>query len=361
MDYLPRVAYDTQMLQLFEPSSRSRHPSASPASHKQIYSPSGMYVVDPVIKAASNARDMSATSVQTITDAQKVGGMRESQPAVEHMNTISTVPSSLFPASVAAMPSGTPDNHIGLPTRVLGPERHKTGHGRQIDDWGSDRSSAFSHTPHKYNDNQRVTPHASPAIQSRHLGTQSVRLRAQPTTTTCLVGPQTSVPASNTAAASEPVLFLCQFCLKNFKHKNDARRHEASTHLQENSWSCDGLRTCEDAFSTTTRGGVVCHECAFCGQIFDAVSTDQHQRLDHLIQQHKFGQCDRRKKFYRADNFEQHLKYGHASARGEWTRVLKRRCVQRETGCNGTRTTPLASNSRPAATTLARNDVDDWV
>lgn len=46
--------------------------------------------------------------------------------------------------------------------------------------------------------------------------------------------------------------------------------------------------------------------------------------------EHKFGECNQTKKFYRADHFRQHLKHSHAGTSGKWTNVLENACMVEE-------------------------------
>ena len=45
---------------------------------------------------------------------------------------------------------------------------------------------------------------------------------------------------------------------------------------------------------------------------------------------HKFGECNKSKKFYRADHFRQHLKHSHAGTSGKWTNMLENACIKDE-------------------------------
>jgi hypothetical protein len=66
--------------------------------------------------------------------------------------------------------------------------------------------------------------------------------------------------------------------------------------------------------------------CCYCGKLFPnppAWTT----RTDHLLQEHKFGECNQHKKFFRADHFRQHLKHSHAAVVGKWTNFLESACM----------------------------------
>ena len=45
---------------------------------------------------------------------------------------------------------------------------------------------------------------------------------------------------------------------------------------------------------------------------------------------HKFGECNKAKKFFRADHFRQHLKHSHAGSSGKWTNMLENACMKDE-------------------------------
>jgi hypothetical protein len=50
-------------------------------------------------------------------------------------------------------------------------------------------------------------------------------------------------------------------------------------------------------------------------------------RVKHLEEAHSFGQCNREKKFFRTDQFRQHLKIRHAAVVGIWTDTLESACM----------------------------------
>jgi hypothetical protein len=58
--------------------------------------------------------------------------------------------------------------------------------------------------------------------------------------------------------------------------------------------------------------------CGFCGGEFprkDGV-VDRDELIDHAHSVHKISECDYNKRFYRADNFRQHLKNTHTGLPG---------------------------------------------
>lgn len=69
--------------------------------------------------------------------------------------------------------------------------------------------------------------------------------------------------------------------------------------------------------------------CGYCGKSFPN-PPDWDARTDHLITEHKFGECNQHKKFFRADHFRQHLKHSHGAGSGKWTNVLENTCMRDE-------------------------------
>ncbi len=61
-----------------------------------------------------------------------------------------------------------------------------------------------------------------------------------------------------------------------------------------------------------------------------ATERDWEQRITHLQETHKFGECNHAKKFFRADHFRQHLKHSHAGSSGKWTNMLENACMRDE-------------------------------
>ena len=140
--------------------------------------------------------------------------------------------------------------------------------------------------------------------------------------------------------------FTCQFCNNRFKNKNEAERHQNSLHLRRYSWSCAALPGFQDAFhpSTSTSTSTSSSSpatppqanndydmCGYCGQEFPNLPhPDWDLRFDHLTNVHMFGECNRAKKFFRADHFRQHLKHSHAGTSGKWTNILESACMKDE-------------------------------
>ncbi|RCI09934.1 hypothetical protein L249_8375 [Ophiocordyceps polyrhachis-furcata BCC 54312] len=138
--------------------------------------------------------------------------------------------------------------------------------------------------------------------------------------------------------------YECQFCGNRFKNKNEAERHQNSLHVRRHSWSCSALSSCERAFHDSTNRPGEADTCGYCGDDFprsgrgpggDLISrhpteTDWDERIRHLQDVHKFGECNAAKKFYRADHFRQHLKHSHAGTSGKWTNMLENACMVEE-------------------------------
>lgn len=76
--------------------------------------------------------------------------------------------------------------------------------------------------------------------------------------------------------------------------------------------------------------------CGYCGEDFPrngegmpmyANEQDWEDRLNHVKDVHKFGECNSAKQFYRADHFRQHLKHSHAATLGRWISAIESRCM----------------------------------
>lgn len=125
----------------------------------------------------------------------------------------------------------------------------------------------------------------------------------------------------------------CTQCKKRFKSPTEAERHINAIHLKSDSWSCNALEDALVAFQSESFNGVVWDVCGFCGGGFarkdgGGFADDAHQAelVSHLESVHKIGECDRNKKFYRADNFRQHLKKTHVAKPGKWLKALEGVC-----------------------------------
>lgn len=128
--------------------------------------------------------------------------------------------------------------------------------------------------------------------------------------------------------------YTCQYCNNRFKNKNEAERHQNSLHLRRHSWSCAALVDYKAAFhaspyKSSTTGQPSADVCGYCGEQF-ALPADWNARFEHLTNVHKFGECNKAKKFFRADHFRQHLKHSHAGTSGKWTNMLENACMKDE-------------------------------
>ena len=68
---------------------------------------------------------------------------------------------------------------------------------------------------------------------------------------------------------------------------------------------------------------------------------------------HKFGECNKSKKFFRADHFRQHLKHSHAGTSGKWTNMLENACIKDEPPIDDTFTNASDSPSNDPGLTPA--------
>jgi hypothetical protein len=123
--------------------------------------------------------------------------------------------------------------------------------------------------------------------------------------------------------------YLCRFCQKRFKNKNEACRHEKSVHLRRYSWSCATLPTVQEAFFSLPFSPTVADMCGYCGEEFSN-PANWIARSTHLNQVHRRSECNQAKKFFRPDHFRQHLKYSHAGSSGRWMSILENACMRDE-------------------------------
>lgn len=149
--------------------------------------------------------------------------------------------------------------------------------------------------------------------------------------------------------------YECSYCGNRFKNKNEAERHQNSLHLRLHSWSCAAIPGPEAAFhpknasSTQASGPASTDCCGYCGEEFpNTPRPNWDDRKEHLAVVHKFGECNKAKKFYRADHFRQHLKHSHAGTSGKWTNMLENACMKDEP--------PTGDGSSPQADTSVNND-----
>lgn len=137
--------------------------------------------------------------------------------------------------------------------------------------------------------------------------------------------------------------YECQYCKNRFKNKNEAERHQNSLHLRRHSWSCAALPDYSAAFHNSPTRPTEADACGYCGEEFlrttagqqgmdakAAVEHDRETRIQHLVEVHKFRECNHAKKFFRADHFRQHLKHSHGGTSGKWTNMLENACMKDE-------------------------------
>lgn len=159
--------------------------------------------------------------------------------------------------------------------------------------------------------------------------------------------PHTSVESADICSAHEQEKqYECAYCRNRFKNKNEAERHQNSLHLRRHSWSCAALSGYAAAFHTSPTQPNDADSCGYCGEEFlrSGISSpnsngqqipfiteqDWEIRIAHLMEMHKFGECNHAKKFFRADHFRQHLKHSHAGTSGKWTNMLENACMKDE-------------------------------
>ncbi|EPE29713.1 RNA-binding, RBD [Glarea lozoyensis ATCC 20868] len=136
--------------------------------------------------------------------------------------------------------------------------------------------------------------------------------------------------------------YQCTYCPRRFRSKNNAEVHSNSLHTRRFSWSCAGLISYEAAFHPASRTPDEADICGYCGEEFrrsgpvddlgikTTSEADLELRIVHLQETHKFGECNRAKKFFRADHFKQHNKHSHAGIIGTWTSMLDNACMKDE-------------------------------
>ncbi|KFY13377.1 hypothetical protein V492_03312 [Pseudogymnoascus sp. VKM F-4246] len=147
------------------------------------------------------------------------------------------------------------------------------------------------------------------------------------------------------AAHESEKQYECAYCKNRFKNKNEAERHQNSLHLRRHSWSCAALSGYVDAFHASPTMPNDADTCGYCGDEFPRSGTgilsngqegkvpterDWEVRIQHLVDLHKFRECNHTKKFFRADHFRQHLKHSHAGTSGKWTNMLENACMKDE-------------------------------
>ncbi|KAL2160967.1 hypothetical protein VTH06DRAFT_8679 [Thermothelomyces fergusii] len=136
----------------------------------------------------------------------------------------------------------------------------------------------------------------------------------------------------------------CSQCKKRFKSPTEAERHLNAIHLKADFWSCRALEDPLRAYHAQSYQGTTWDVCGFCGGGFvrkdgggggGVPVVDRAELVAHVESVHRVSDCDRNKKFYRADNFRQHLKNTHVALPGKWLKALENACrstVAREGG-----------------------------
>ncbi|KAI0150039.1 hypothetical protein F4776DRAFT_189584 [Hypoxylon sp. NC0597] len=132
--------------------------------------------------------------------------------------------------------------------------------------------------------------------------------------------------------------YQCGFCGNRFKSKNEAERHQNSLHVRRHAWSCSNIHGIgyKRLFQESINQPGMADTCGYCGKDFSrnggdidkyATEEDWDERLTHVRETHKFGECNAAKQFYRADHFRQHLKHSHAATSGRWVNTLEGVCM----------------------------------
>ncbi|KAI4234748.1 MAG: hypothetical protein LQ349_003589 [Xanthoria aureola] len=222
--------------------------------------------------------------------------------------------------------------------------------------------------PHSERDSPYITSHPSPqsSLSHSHPAPASEKARNMSTDTPtprktnnppniqaphichcCLKKPKKFETLEELRAHESEKQYACTFCHNRFKNKNEAERHQNSLHVRRHSWSCATLANqYERVFHPSTLpssqhpsqappppDAVAATEiCGYCGQEFPNEPPDWADRVAHLTNTHKFGECNQSKKFFRADHFRQHLKHSHAGTSGKWTNMLEAECMKEEPG-----------------------------
>lgn len=99
-------------------------------------------------------------------------------------------------------------------------------------------------------------------------------------------------------------------------------------HLKSDYWSCKAFEDPLLAYHVQPYHGGVWDVCGFCGGEFarENEMPDRDKLVAHVESVHRVGECDGNKKFYRADNFRQHLKNTHVALPGKWLKPLESAC-----------------------------------
>ncbi|KAJ9651942.1 hypothetical protein H2198_008805 [Neophaeococcomyces mojaviensis] len=170
----------------------------------------------------------------------------------------------------------------------------------------------------------------------------------------CLKKPKRFETEDQLRAHENEKQYTCAYCNNRFKNKNEAERHQNSLHVRRQSWSCSAVATYQAAFhpsAFSSPRNSATDSCGFCGEEFASHPTNWDERIDHLTNVHKFGECNSTKKFYRADHFRQHLKHSHAGRSGKWTNILENKCLREEAPSEPSSLSPTASEHSQSGNT----------
>ncbi|KAL9004509.1 MAG: hypothetical protein Q9188_002666 [Gyalolechia gomerana] len=207
--------------------------------------------------------------------------------------------------------------------------------------------------PHQDRDSPYITSHPSPQSSLSHSHPHPPSEKPSPAASrkmssdTPTPRKQNNPPSLQAAIAHESEKqYVCNFCHNRFKNKNEAERHQNSLHVRRHSWSCATLAgNYERAFHPSTaippptpnqpppptEAVAPVDICGYCGKEFsNEPQPDWNDRIAHLTNTHKFGECNQSKKFFRADHFRQHLKHSHHGMSGKWTNMLEGACMKEE-------------------------------
>lgn len=126
-----------------------------------------------------------------------------------------------------------------------------------------------------------------------------------------------------------------------FKNKTEAERYQNPLYARRRFWSCSALSSYDRAFDKAISRPGEADTCGYCGIDFPRsgvalnrawiiTAQDWCDRIRHLQDMHKFGECNSFKKFYRADHFRQHIKHSHVGSSGNWTSIIENACMIEE-------------------------------
>jgi hypothetical protein len=102
----------------------------------------------------------------------------------------------------------------------------------------------------------------------------------------------------------------CAYCPHETSDTYEAEHHLISRHLERESWSCAGL----DSYSFDPSDTVVPWACC----VVDALEPPEESLKTHLEQKHRFGECDKAKRFFDDDRFNEHLSAFHGMHKPTW-------------------------------------------